>query len=61
MEENQKKLIDIETMIKTVVFNKASDLHLVSRSAPQIRIDGTLRPLAMDPLTGTDIEYICYA
>ena len=61
MEENQKKLIDIETMLKTVVFNKASDLHLVSRSAPQIRIDGTLRPLAMDALTGTDIEYICYA
>ena len=61
MEEVQRNLVDIETLLKTVVFNKASDLHLVSRSAPQIRIDGTLRPLAMDPLKGTDIEYICYA
>lgn len=61
IEESRKNLADIETLLKTVVFNKASDLHLVSRSAPQIRIDGTLRPLAMEPLTGTDIEYICYA
>ena len=61
MEEAQRNLVDIETLLKTVVFNKASDLHLVSRSAPQIRIDGVLRPLAMDQLKGTDIEYICYA
>lgn len=52
---------DIETLLKTVVYNKASDLHLVSRSVPQIRIDGTLRPLAMEVLTGSDIEEICYA
>lgn len=61
MEENVKVDTDIETLLKTVVFNKASDLHLVSRSAPQIKIDGKLRPLAMDPLTGHDIEHICYA
>ena len=61
MEDPRKNLVDIETLLKTVVFNKASDLHLVSRSAPQIRIDGTLRPLAMDSLSGSDIEYICYA
>lgn len=60
MEDQHRKIVDIETLLKTVVHNKASDLHLVSRSAPQIRIDGTLRPLAMEALTGTDIEYICY-
>ena len=42
---------DIQTLLKTVVFNKASDLHLVSRSEPQIRIDGTLRPLEFGVLT----------
>ena len=51
VEENRKHLADIETLLKTVVFNKASDLHLVSRSAPQVRIDGKLRPLAMDVLS----------
>ena len=43
---------DIQTLLKTVVFNKASDLHLVSRSEPQIRIDGTLRPLEFGVLSG---------
>jgi len=53
--------VDVQTLLKTVVKNKASDLHLSSRSAPQIRIDGVLRPLAMQPLTGKDIELLCYA
>ena len=52
---------DIQTLLKTVVFNKASDLHLVSRSEPQIRIDGTLRPLEFGVLSGKDIENLCYA
>lgn len=52
---------DIETLLKTVVFNKASDLHLISRSEPQIRIDGVLRPLELGVLTGKDIEHLCYA
>ena len=52
---------DIQTLLKTVVFNNASDLHLVSRSEPQIRIDGTLRPLEFGVLSGKDIENLCYA
>lgn len=52
---------DIQTLLKTVVFNRASDLHLVARSEPQIRIDGTLRPLELGILSGKDIETLCYA
>lgn len=61
MTETGKFSTNLETFLKTVVYNKASDLHLVARSAPQIRIDGTLRPLEMDVLTGHDIQDICYA
>ncbi|CZE47076.1 type IV pilus twitching motility protein PilT [Campylobacter geochelonis] len=61
MEEKRNLNIDIQSLLKVVVQNKASDLHLVSRSAPQVRIDGKLRPLAMDALSGSDIEYLCYA
>ena len=45
LEEQNTLGVDIQTLLKTVVKNKASDLHIVSRSAPQIRIDGTLVPL----------------
>lgn len=61
MEESSNLQTDIETLLKTVIYNKASDLHLVSRSAPQVRIDGVLRPLAMNLLTGHNIERLCYA
>ncbi|AGZ81982.1 type IV pilus twitching motility protein PilT [Campylobacter fetus] len=52
--------MNIETLLKTVMHNKASDLHLVSRSEPQIRIDGSLRPLEGKVLDGSDIENLCY-
>ena len=52
---------DIQTLLRVQINNDASDLHIVSRSAPQIRIDGKLVPLDMPNLTGTDIEHLCYA
>ncbi len=52
--------INIKALLKNVVAYKASDLHLVSRSEPQIRIDGKLVPLDMDKLDGNIIEEICY-
>lgn len=62
MSENQPPLsdINIHDLLKTVVANKASDLHLVGRSEPQIRIDGILRPLEQEVLTGEVIEALCY-
>lgn len=56
----RRKITDIESLLRTVAYNRVSDLHLVSRSEPQIRIDGTLRPLELGVLTGQDIEDICY-
>jgi len=52
--------LNIKALLKNIVAYKASDLHLVSRSEPQIRIDGKLVPLDMEQLTGTTIEEMCY-
>ena len=52
---------DIKTLLKTVVSDKASDLHLVSRSEPQIRVDGALKPIDFGVLSGKDIENLCFA
>jgi len=52
--------MNIKALLKNVVNYKASDLHVVSRSEPQIRIDGTLVPLDMDKLDGVVIEEMCY-
>lgn len=50
----------IKALLKNIVAYKASDLHLVSRSEPQIRIDGKLVALDMDPIDGKTIEEMCY-
>ena len=52
--------IDIRALLKTIIEYKASDLHLVSRSEPQIRIDGKLTPLDLPKLDGRAIESMCY-
>ncbi|MBN2895927.1 MAG: type IV pilus twitching motility protein PilT [Campylobacterales bacterium] len=53
--------MDIQKLLKSVVAYKASDLHLVSRSEPQIRIDGKLVALNLPILTGEDIEAMSYS
>jgi len=53
--------IDIRTLLKTISEYKASDLHLVSRSEPQIRIDGKLTPLDLPKLNGHITESMCYS
>ncbi len=53
--------MDIKALLKNVVAYNASDLHLVSRSEPKIRIDGKLVGLDMEALDGKEIEQMCYA
>ena len=54
-------IFDIKKLLQSVVTHGASDLHLVSRTEPQIRIDGKLRPVNLPKLTGDDIQEMCYS
>ncbi len=54
-------IFDIKKLLQSVVAHGASDLHLVSRSEPQIRLDGALKPVNLPKLTGEDIEEMCYS
>jgi len=53
--------LDIRKLLKSVVAYKASDLHLVTRSEPQIRIDGKLVSLNLPIMDGTTIEEMAYS
>ena len=53
--------LDIRKLLKSVVAYKASDLHLVARSEPQIRIDGKLVTLNLPVLDGKSIEEMAYS
>ena len=52
---------DIKKLLQSVVTHGASDLHLVSRTEPQIRLDGALKPVNLPKLTGEDIEEMAYS
>ena len=54
-------IFDIKKLLQSVVAHKSSDLHLVSRSEPQIRLDGVLKPVNLPKLTGENIEEMCYS
>ncbi len=52
---------NIQKLLQSIVAHGASDLHLVSRSKPQLRMSGKLKPINLPVLTGDDIEEMCYA
>ena len=52
---------NIKKLLQSVVSHNSSDLHLISRSEPLIRLDGKLKPVNLPKLTGEDIEEMCYS
>lgn len=52
---------NIHQLLKTMVENGASDLHLSTGTPPQIRIDGKMTPLKMPPLLPADTKQLCYS
>lgn len=51
---------NVDQLLRAMVNHKASDLHLISRSKPLIRLDGKLKPVNLPELEGKDIEKMCF-
>ena len=51
----------LNALLKAMVEQGGSDLHVTTNSAPQIRVDGVLRPLNLPPLTPTETKQLCYS
>ena len=54
-------MANLHQLLKTMVEKGASDLHLTTGTAPQLRIDGRLAPLKMPPLTPPETKQLCYS
>jgi twitching motility protein PilT len=54
-------MANLHQLLKAMIEKNASDLHITTGSAPQLRIDGRLVPLKMPPLTAQDTKQLCYA
>src|SRR3954464_9638989 len=51
----------LNELLKAMVEQGCSDLHLTTNSPPQVRLDGKLKPLNYPPLTPSETKQIAYS
>ena len=54
-------MANLHQLLKAMIEKGASDLHITTATAPQLRIDGALVPLRMPPLSAQDTKQLCYS
>ncbi len=60
-EEENESPFNIKKLLQSVVTHGASDLHIVSRSEPQIRLSGKLKRVNLPVMDGEITEEMCYS
>ena len=51
----------LNQMLRTMIEQEASDLHITTHTPPQLRIHGKLVPLKLSPLEAKDTKQLCYS
>src|SRR5438874_2364609 len=54
-------MANLHQLLKAMVEKGASDLHITTNSAPQLRVDGELVPLKTPPMTPVETKQLCYS
>jgi len=54
-------MANLHQLLKVMIEKGATDLHITTGTAPQLRIDGSLTPLRMPPFTSPETKQICYS
>jgi twitching motility protein PilT len=53
--------VTIHQLLKTLVDQGGTDLHVTTNSPPQIRIDGKMIPLQLPPMTASETKQLIYS
>src|SRR5262245_18721680 len=51
----------LQQLLSAMVNKGASDMHITAGQAPVLRIDGSVMPLKLPPLTPEDTKQLCYS
>jgi twitching motility protein PilT len=51
---------NLQQLLRAMVDKGASDMHITAGSPPVLRIDGSVVPLKLPPLSKTDSKQLCY-
>jgi twitching motility protein PilT len=61
MTDQARSTPNLHQLLKTMIEKGASDLHITTGTPPQLRIDGTLVPLKLQPLMPQETKQLCYS
>jgi twitching motility protein PilT len=53
--------INLHQLLRAMIDKNASDLHVTTGTPPQLRIDGSMVPLEVAPLSGMETKQLCYS
>ena len=53
--------LDINELLRTVVENNCSDMHILTNETPRLRVDGELEALDMPPLNSDQVRALLYS
>jgi len=53
--------VTLSQLLKTMIDQKGTDLHISTNTPPQIRVDGRLIPLKIPPLGPAETKQLCYS
>lgn len=51
----------LQELLRVLIDQNGSDLHIAAGSPPRARVDGKLSPMKADVLTGIDTKNLCYS
>jgi twitching motility protein PilT len=54
-------LPSLNQLLKDMVGQGGSDLHITTNSPPQVRVDGVLRPMNLPPMTPSETKQLAYS
>lgn len=55
-------MLSLHELLKEMIEKNASDLHITTGTAPQLRVDGALGPIAgIDPMGAAETKRLCYS
>ncbi|MCK4739302.1 MAG: PilT/PilU family type 4a pilus ATPase [Deltaproteobacteria bacterium] len=57
----QPKKIDLQTLLRSLIDQGGSDLHITASSPPRFRVHGKLAPLNVPTMTPVETKQLCYA
>jgi twitching motility protein PilT len=53
--------VNLHQLLKAMIEKGASDMHITTGSPPLLRIDGSIVPLKLPPLTPVETKQLCYS